>query len=411
MADGLLDFLKTPEGQGLLSGVFGYAANARSGTPWNNIGRGGVAGLMGYGNALERQDTLAQREQQKKMQDAQLNLSNLQLSEMNRKIELDKQMREMAKRYLTPATAATTIDGQVPANVAGDTGPNLFSSSLSNMTVPGKVDVPAKPSSYNYEGYLNELSTVDPLRAIEERAKLLPDPKYHVVGNNLVAADRTGAKPVFTAPEKPPEATGDMKNYQFGLKDPGFNTWLTSQATAKAPKVAVDMTGGQAGFNNEMKLLDSFKGEPIYKTHSEVSDAHRQIKSALAQGTPISDTAAATKIMKLLDPGSVVRESELGMAMAAAGRMDRLKYYLTNFKDGTKLTPTQRTDFSNLADELTAASAQAYNSTRQSYIDRGKGYKLDAERALGPAAKVPSIMGGSSNKQVFDRADAILGGG
>lgn len=54
---GLLDdfsaFVKTPEGQGLLSGVSGWAAGAQRGTPFNNIGRGGIAGLTGYMNATE----------------------------------------------------------------------------------------------------------------------------------------------------------------------------------------------------------------------------------------------------------------------------------------------------------------------------------------------------------------------
>ena len=55
---GLLDdfssFIKTPEGQGLLSGVFGYAANAKRGQPINSLGRGGIAGLMGYAGAQDR---------------------------------------------------------------------------------------------------------------------------------------------------------------------------------------------------------------------------------------------------------------------------------------------------------------------------------------------------------------------
>ena len=50
----ILDFLKTPAGQGLLSGAFGYAANAKKGTPWNNFGRGGMTGLLGYNTAIDQ---------------------------------------------------------------------------------------------------------------------------------------------------------------------------------------------------------------------------------------------------------------------------------------------------------------------------------------------------------------------
>jgi len=53
--NGLLDFAKTPEGQGLLAAVAGGLAGARRGTPVNNLGRAGLAGVAGYGNALQTQ--------------------------------------------------------------------------------------------------------------------------------------------------------------------------------------------------------------------------------------------------------------------------------------------------------------------------------------------------------------------
>ena len=52
---GLLDFMSTPGGQGLLSAVVGGMAGARKGQPWNSVGRAGMAGLMGYQAATENQ--------------------------------------------------------------------------------------------------------------------------------------------------------------------------------------------------------------------------------------------------------------------------------------------------------------------------------------------------------------------
>jgi len=67
--NGLLDFLKTPEGQGLLAAGFGYAATANSRTPVQNVGRAGLAGLAGYSNGLDNQRQLALAGiQQQKMQ-------------------------------------------------------------------------------------------------------------------------------------------------------------------------------------------------------------------------------------------------------------------------------------------------------------------------------------------------------
>lgn len=158
-------------------------------------------------------------------------------------------------------------------------------------------------------------------------------------------------------------------------------------------KVPVDMTGGQKGFENEMKLSGAFKQEPIYKDFNDMKSAYGQVVSSLAQGTPIGDVAGATKVMKLLDPGSVVRESELGIAMAAAGRMDLLQNYFNNLMTGQKLTPTQREDFKRLSNELYAAAGQAYNNKRGEYEQFGKTYGFkNLDTALGAPATVPSIV-------------------
>jgi hypothetical protein len=166
-----------------------------------------------------------------------------------------------------------------------------------------------------------------------------------------------------------------------------------SSASNVNVKVPVDMTGGQKGFENEMKLGSAFKSEPIYKDFNDMKSAFSQVVSSLSEGTPIGDVAGATKIMKLLDPGSVVRESELGIAMAAAGRLDRLQNYFNNLMTGEKLTPTQREDFKSLANELYAAAGQAYNQKRSEYEQFGNAYQFkNLGTALGPAATIPSIV-------------------
>jgi hypothetical protein len=136
-------------------------------------------------------------------------------------------------------------------------------------------------------------------------------------------------------------------------------------------------------FENERKLRNDFKSEPIYKAHSEVRSAYGQISKALALKSPAGDLAAATKIMKLLDPGSVVRESELAMAVQASGLEDRLTNLVQNIVNGTKLTPKQREDFRKLADELNIVSEQEYDRVRGEYMETAKDYGLDSKRVGG----------------------------
>lgn len=62
--NGLLDFAKTPAGQGLLAAFSGGLAGARRGQPINSLGRAGLAGVEGYSNALQTQGVQELRDMQ-----------------------------------------------------------------------------------------------------------------------------------------------------------------------------------------------------------------------------------------------------------------------------------------------------------------------------------------------------------
>ena len=160
------------------------------------------------------------------------------------------------------------------------------------------------------------------------------------------------------------------------------------QEYRKSSANSVSISTGDKGFKNEFDLSKEFKNEPVYKDYQGMKGALSAVEASLKKENPIGDVAAATKIMKLLDPGSVVRESELGIAMAATGKLDRISNYVDMWKKGTLLTPTQRTEFGALANELYNASAKAYNDKRGEYAGFGAKYGIDANTALGNTAPV-----------------------
>jgi hypothetical protein len=201
------------------------------------------------------------------------------------------------------------------------------------------------------------------------------------------------AKFIELTTPKAEAAPASVKEYQFaqgqGYKGT-FQQFALDQSAAKAQKVTLDMTGGQKGFDNEMSLKKAFSAEPVYKAYGEMQSAYGQITDSLKSESPAGDLAAATKFMKLLDPGSVVRESELGMAMAASGALDRARNYAELRISGKKLTPDQRKDFQQLSDQLFGTATGAYNLKRGEFEQMGTAYGLDANRALGAPAKLPS---------------------
>ena len=201
-----------------------------------------------------------------------------------------------------------------------------------------------------------------------------------------------------TDPAKYAELTAKQDNLPSDIKSamafmqltPEQKTAYEKIKTMSAPKTVLDMTGGQKGFENEMTLKKTFAAEPVYKAYSEMQSAYGQITDSLKQASPAGDLAAATKFMKLLDPGSVVRESELGMAMAASGALDRAANYAQMRINGTKLTSDQRKDFQQLSDQLFGTATTAYNQKRGEFEQMGTAYGIDANRALGAPAKLPS---------------------
>ena len=114
--------------------------------------------------------------------------------------------------------------------------------------------------------------------------------------------------------------------------------------------------------------------------------AYQQIKTGLSAVSPAGDLAAATKFMKLLDPTSVVRESELNMAMQATGVLDRALDYKNKVLKGTKLTPAQRKDFLNVAEQLYNAAEATKNKIDVYYTDVAKSGNLDPSLIVKPSS-------------------------
>lgn len=340
--------------------------------------------------ALQGMDAYKQRQTQAQMQ-------KMQMEQMQNQIAKQKQMEELAKRYATPATPA--MQGpQVPLNMQGDTGPNLYSPSASNMSTSGMQ--PAKPAGFDYQGYAQSMTAVDPMESLRLQQILQKDESPLTLKEGESLIDRKTLKPIFSLP-KAEASPSAVKEYQFavgqGYKG-SFQQFQLEQKRAGATNVSVPVNLGQRGLDNTLKVRGDFRSEPIYKAHSEVQSAHSQISQSLKMNSPAGDLAGATKLMKILDPGSVVRESELGMAMAASGLMDRATNYADMVIKGTKLTPTQRKDFQALADALMNESTKQYAGKRNEYKGIAERNGLSVEDILGtePAVKPPA----SNSKKV-----------
>lgn len=216
-------------------------------------------------------------------------------------------------------------------------------------------------------------------------------PQYDQSGRAFVL-DKAGNMKYLGTDQAPVRKMSDF-NEPFIMNEQGqwvpnkdYQQYSMTKSRAGAANVSVNT--GQRGFDNTLKLRSDFRSEPIYKGFQEVKSAYDQVKESAKLASPAGDLAAATKVMKILDPGSVVRESELGLALSASGLGDRVGNYANMVISGQKLTPTQRKDFLNLSEQLYNASANQYNSKRGEYVGIAERNQLNVPDVVGAEAKV-----------------------
>lgn len=205
-------------------------------------------------------------------------------------------------------------------------------------------------------------------------------------GEQLLEETPEGFRQVAGIP-KPEKLPSAIEEYNFAVKGGYKGTFDQFKQLGRAV-TNVNVGEGQKGFENEMKLAGAFKAEPVYKAFDEMRGSFQQITTGLNQKSPAGDLTAATKFMKLLDPGSVVRESELFLAMQATGALDRFTDVANKIISGTKLTEQQRADFRNVAEQLYNAAATSYNTKRDEYLQFGQSQGLKGAILLGQPARI-----------------------
>ncbi len=177
----------------------------------------------------------------------------------------------------------------------------------------------------------------------------------------------------------------------LGINKPE-SEWTTQERALVEQKASAfrekgAMNTGQKGLDNTLKLRGDFRSEPIYKDFQAIDSAYRQINKSLDAKTAAGDLAASTKLMKLLDPTSVVRESELVMAMQATGKLDQLYNYANKIATGQFLSPKQKDEFRTQAREFYNSAGDQYNLKRNEYAEIAKRNDLNVTDVVGPEVK------------------------
>lgn len=183
-----------------------------------------------------------------------------------------------------------------------------------------------------------------------------------------------------------------QKGAQLGLTKAQTDSALaqTRKLGSEISKIALELEAFKANdgvdpakkFDYEEKLRKEFQGRT--KVFGELGGTFSNIKSSADAKTGPGDIALITGFMKMLDPGSVVRETEFATARDTAGLYTRLENSLKKAENGQFLQPKQREEFVSLAKQyLDSAQKKAGDEKKQLSVVV-KNYKLNPENVFGP---------------------------
>ena len=225
--------------------------------------------------------------------------------------------------------------------------------------------------------------TVSPQRALERfystpqgraAAQLAPDlvrlAQEGVTGRTVGGAVYNPLTQQFSRPPEQPQPRTPVREVDLGNAVIVYYSDGTSERMSKGMAPGA---GGAGGGRDPQDLRKEVNAQ--LKPYAEVGDMWAKVRQAGQNPTAANDLALIFGYMKILDPGSVVREGEFANAQNSAGVPDRLRATYNNILRGERLTEVQRQDFLRSA----YGAVQSQVPRVQSVVD----YYTDVANAIG----------------------------
>lgn len=167
------------------------------------------------------------------------------------------------------------------------------------------------------------------------------------------------------------------------------------EASAEKTKLEADKLRREAisnpdNFKSEKDARQEFQN--ITKDFRTVRDAATRIEASAKDPSAAGDLALIFNYMKVLDPGSTVREGEFATAQNSAGLPERLRAMYNSIINGERLAPAQRTDFLARSRKLFKAQQGQYAETEKQFRALATRYGLDPNNVVldyNPVEAVP----------------------
>jgi len=165
------------------------------------------------------------------------------------------------------------------------------------------------------------------------------------------------------------------KPKEYDMKQDVAGYWRYTEGPQKRERVFPDVEKPEEkpDIKDESSLRKEFNAES--KTFKDISGSYAKVLGT--DPTAAGDVSLIFQYMKMLDPGSVVREGEQATAAEARGVPEGILSLYNRLVTGERLTAPQREDFRNQAQNIyyNALEDQSLNVIRYTGIAEDKGFK------------------------------------
>jgi len=158
-----------------------------------------------------------------------------------------------------------------------------------------------------------------------------------------------------------------------------------ARAQAEANQIAAGIIPAEKRPEAEAKFRKEYSDQT--KGYQEVKSAYGRVKAS--EDSAVGDLSLIFGYMKMLDPGSVVREGEFATAQNAAGVPERIQNIYNKVISGERLNAGQRKAFKGQAEKLYQTAAEQEKVVRTGIERIAKGYGLNTSNIFYEAAETP----------------------
>lgn len=126
-------------------------------------------------------------------------------------------------------------------------------------------------------------------------------------------------------------------------------------------------------------LRKEFSGLKVVQQMQDIDTSMLKIEKAAKNPSAAGDLSLIFGYMRMLDPGSTVREGEFANAQNAAGVPDRIRNMYNRTISGERLNPDQRNDFLSQSYGLYNSHVEGFSKVKSQYdsIAKKRGLPLD----------------------------------